>query len=772
MKRKDLDAFIERVVGKKGIMRASSWWVGRLFKEVLDYSESKASSLIANNNNVLNSTYTKKIAIENVDTYTTGAVLQPNTFTKFNTPLGNISLSLAGTKEYPEYHAEIMFGEKDSSNISIEPGSLEVYWDRIDPVGKNRKCVVSIDGPIGQIIASKKIFTHYILGYLAEDTETEVKLFDEVVPTGTMYIDGVKQSKAVSSYKFDSIGEHRIDIYEDPSKTPSMSKIFRGISALTYFKVYRDGNFALDWESTFEGTAIQYPDFTEARMKNQKFVYGQMFQSCSNINLRYFNANMRNMEMYATGRTPWMFDCNIGGGDTLDLSTWDLTESYGNGTDSYPLSHIGRVLGSRKYGGSGEIGHTFYIEDRQPVAVFFDENGNPISNPNYNDTSCLASGESIVMYWEEFNTNHINTYGLPEVPEKEGYIGEWNRTAEEIKSRLSNIGYCEVGPVYTPIGEGTKFLANITEGYGLEVGVQLYSKYESGDTFTVDWGDGTETTSVTTTSTSSTTIKHTYLSEGEYEITVNSASHGYYLFYLYGYIYTENSDGTTSTTSNYYANLVITRYDSKLYAHSSYFKSEELLKMSDAETYMLVPYSDGIREYNFNSCPSATYITLPRAGGVSYEEYTLDLKMNNKDYDYMLLNISIPEGYKSIADECFHQCKYLQHIVLPSGFHTVGNRAFRYCYSMRKVVFPGSITTIGNEAFGDCFRIREYDFSKCDSSIPNIPEDAFPHISGTAVDYRIYVPDNMVSQWKNKFSHYNWVNNIIAKSSESSVKFY
>ena len=110
----------------------------------------------------------------------------------------------------------------------------------------------------------------------------------------------------------------------------------------------------------------------------------------------------------------------------------------------------------------------------------------------------------------------------------------------------------------------------------------------------------------------------------------------------------------------------------------------------------------------------------------------------------------------------------MQHIVLPTKLHTIKEKAFNYCYSLRKVVFPSTISTIENKAFGDCFRIREYDFSNC-TTVPTIPEDAFPHVNGTAVKYYIYVPADKVSTWKNKYSHYNWVENIVAAGSISKL---
>lgn len=47
MTRKELSAIIDKTVGSKGIMRASTWWVRRLFNKVVEYGESYTNSAVA-----------------------------------------------------------------------------------------------------------------------------------------------------------------------------------------------------------------------------------------------------------------------------------------------------------------------------------------------------------------------------------------------------------------------------------------------------------------------------------------------------------------------------------------------------------------------------------------------------------------------------------------------------------------------------------------------------------------------------------------------------
>lgn len=46
MTREELQALIDRVIGKKGILRTPAYWVKRIFNQVLDYSEESANEAI------------------------------------------------------------------------------------------------------------------------------------------------------------------------------------------------------------------------------------------------------------------------------------------------------------------------------------------------------------------------------------------------------------------------------------------------------------------------------------------------------------------------------------------------------------------------------------------------------------------------------------------------------------------------------------------------------------------------------------------------------
>lgn len=48
MNREELQVLTDKVIGKKGIMRSSSWWVRRLLNAVIEYAEKYADDKVAN----------------------------------------------------------------------------------------------------------------------------------------------------------------------------------------------------------------------------------------------------------------------------------------------------------------------------------------------------------------------------------------------------------------------------------------------------------------------------------------------------------------------------------------------------------------------------------------------------------------------------------------------------------------------------------------------------------------------------------------------------
>lgn len=132
-----------------------------------------------------------------------------------------------------------------------------------------------------------------------------------------------------------------------------------------------------------------------------------------------------------------------------------------------------------------------------------------------------------------------------------------------------------------------------------------------------------------------------------------------------------------------------------------------------------------------------------------------------------LLDVNLPSA-KVLKEGCFYYCQKIESVNLPiaeevgkSAFYygkniktvnmpnviTLGSNAFQYCQSLRKVDLP-KVTSIGDGCFANCNILRSV-----------IIRTESVCTAGSSVFYQstpnIYVPDNLVSQYK---SATNWSN--------------
>ena len=232
---------------------------------------------------------------------------------------------------------------------------------------------------------------------------------------------------------------------------------------------------------------------------------------------------------------------------------------------------------------------------------------------------------------------------LPANPPCPGLIAQgWNWTLADAKAYVAQFGRLCIGQMYITDDGKTRIYIRLEQGR-----TSPYIGFALDGTAAVDWGDGSETETVTGTS-SSTVIsrQHIYAAPGDYVVAVQVTS------------------GT-------------------------------LTLMGSASYGTQVVWNNVA-----NSIPNRVYQNVLRR-----VELGADTKLGNSVFYncYSLRSITMPQGLTSIGGSTFFNCYKLQSCVFPHGMTSLGGGVFTSCYSLTFVSIPKSVTSIGNSLFSNCY---------------------------------------------------------------------
>ncbi len=78
-----------------------------------------------------------------------------------------------------------------------------------------------------------------------------------------------------------------------------------------------------------------------------------------------------------------------------------------------------------------------------------------------------------------------------------------------------------------------------------------------------------------------------------------------------------------------------------------------------------------------------------------------------------LLNVTLPDGLKTIGNSAFSGCTLMHMPQIPSSLESIGENAFGYCKSLDSDwIFTASLASVGKKAFLGCESLKGLDFSE------------------------------------------------------------
>lgn len=301
-----------------------------------------------------------------------------------------------------------------------------------------------------------------------------------------------------------------------------------------------------------------------------------------------------------------------------------------------------------------------------------------------------------------------NLEALPAAPTHDGLTSQgWMYTLAQAQAQVASDGKLYVGHLYNTTDGRTRIKIRLVEGR-LSPYLGLYIN----GTATVDWGDGSATSTVTGSSIGSiVSTQHNYVSAGEYTI------------------YITVTNGTIRIGGN-------ANYGQLLWANET----------ASATRTKNAVYMIGITELNIgDNCQiGSTLLYSAIYAKLTYPSYTA---IGTSLYGFGLGQhlppiLCLPYGITELGNYAICN-NFVREVQIPNTVTSLGNNAFATCYAIASLIIPSSVTSIGTSCFSDCYGLAELHFKS--ATPPTVANsNAF---SNLPTDCKIYVPTGKKSAY-------------------------
>ena len=390
--------------------------------------------------------------------------------------------------------------------------------------------------------------------------------------------------------------------------------------------------------------------------------------------------------------------------DTENPITVEPLEVTQNGTYTAPSGKAYSPVTVDVKGGGGDV-------------IFYDYDGSVVASYSASDFANLSA--------------------LPANPTHTGLTAQgWNWSLANIKSYLTKYpgSVVNVGQMYITDDGKTRVYIHLEEGRTSPMmGLCVNGSVD------IDWGDGTEHTTLTGTSISTVvyTENHNYAAPGDYVIRLT----------VTGSLELRGQNG--SNTGGY-----LLRYNSEDNRNCTYKNAVKKVEIGNNVTgindnafydyYSLasitIPDSViSIGQYAFYQCYSLSSITIP--DGIT----SVGTQVFRNCYS--LASITIPDDVTSIGSNTFYNCNSLASITIPDGVTSIGQYAFYQCYSLSSITIPDGITSVGNYLFRGCSSLASITIP---AGVKSIGSNAFYDCNSLA---SITIPDGVTSIGNSAFQN-------------------
>lgn len=341
---------------------------------------------------------------------------------------------------------------------------------------------------------------------------------------------------------------------------------------------------------------------------------------------------------------------------------------------------------------------------------------------------------------------------MPENPTHTGLTAQgWNWALSDAQSYIPNVNILEIGQNYiTDDGKTRLYVKLIESTLNLNLRFGVYG----GSTNYIDWGDGSERTTLVANSKTTLSSNHSYSEIGEYVITIETTSGD-------GIFFVGNSNSGSSLLSKTDGSTIGYSYPNRPYIET--IKKIEMGKVNhyDCDVYSFMflggletisisrtTSNSNISRFNFNGCSFLKFVVIP--------SNVLELSGNSTFAACRAMKkISFPKNI-TLNNYAFNGCWNLENI--PNNLTKLPTNGFQYTYRAKSVKFGKNVTTIETYAINAC-GAKVFDFTN-NTTVPTLAANNFK--DGPS-DYEIWVPASLYDTWKTRTNWSSISSHIVSK---------
>ena len=310
--------------------------------------------------------------------------------------------------------------------------------------------------------------------------------------------------------------------------------------------------------------------------------------------------------------------------------------------------------------------------------------------------------------------------------------------------------------------------------------VILYFHQSKKDGVIVNWGDGSESQTVSSSGTNY--ISHTFKDSGDYCVTFEVMDG---CSFSLKNSFNSSIIGSTHQENGYYLRSYIRGIE---FGHGVTSIANYSFNENDSIAKIVIPKGvTSIGNNAFYGCNISSLVipqgvksisenSLPRVENISFPKSLETIGGNALQNSFKLHAVIIPPNVTNIPESCCSRCFDASPIIVPKGVSDFGTSAFSYCQTIQSfvipqgvrltsIIIPSSVTQIGEYTFYNSSGLKLIDFTS-HSSIPTLKN--YNAFSGIASACKIVVPDELYDSW---ISATNWSNSNVASKIVKASEF-